>query len=46
MHELDPAQLELVHGNASARGRQSAEKQQQVAATQFVVEQRDSVLPD
>ena len=46
MRELDPAELELVHGNASARGRKSAEKQFKTAAAQLVVEQRDSVLPD
>lgn len=46
MRELDPAELELVHGNASARSRKSAEKQFKIAAAQLVVEQRDSLLPD
>ena len=46
MRELDPAELEPVHGNASARGRKSAEKQFKTAAAQLVVEQRDSLLPD
>ena len=46
MRELDPVELEPVHGNASARGRKSAEKQFKTAAAQLVVEQRHLVLTD